>query len=121
MAAGVLPDVFKGKKPDDFVGECIVINALPITKDQLQVCRVNVNIYVPNLEQDRLVEGEIKKDRSQPNFPRLKELTIQVDDLFEDYDTDEYSIRVEDEYMIENDGFAEHYNNIRTVFRNINI
>jgi len=108
---------FKGKKPDDFIGECVVITSLPMSRDQLQVCRIMVNIHVPNLE----IELNDKIDRSQANYPRIAILSKIVDDTFIEFDEGDISFRIEDDHVMENEGFDEHYNNYRIVFRNVNI
>lgn len=109
-------NMFKGKKPDNFIGECVVITSLPMSRDQLQVCRVIVNVFVPNVE---IKKGNVI-DKSQPNLPRIEALILQVDEVIQ-IDTDEISIRVEDDTVIENEGFNEHYGSLRLIFRNVNI
>jgi hypothetical protein len=108
---------FKRKKPNNFKGECIVIAALAMTKDQLQVCRVMVNAFVPNLA----IKVNKETDRSQQDEKRLGALATLIDEALNDYDQDDISLRIEDESVIENDGFDEHYSNNRVVYRNVNI
>lgn len=109
--------IFKGGKPLNFLQECIVLTSLPFSPDQLQVGRVNVNVHVPNLK--TRINGA--DDYTQANFPRIGELTEIAKDVLEDYDHEGYSIRLEFEHIFKEEGFNEHYNNIRIIFRNENI
>jgi len=117
VTGGLTLDIFKGQKPTSYSNECIVINALPISSDQLQFCLINVNAHVPNrdLNIDQL------QDRSQANYPRLKELGLQITNILNEVDQDDWSLNIEQEYIFKNEGFNEHINNFRISFRNENI
>ena len=117
VAGHITLEIFKGNKPQSFNGECIVINALPISSDQLQTCTMNVNVFVPNLE----LEIAGKQDNSQANYPRIKELSLLVTEILKEVDVDDWSLNIEWEYILENEGFNEHFNNCRISFRNENL
>ncbi|RZJ88730.1 MAG: hypothetical protein EOO20_12830, partial [Chryseobacterium sp.] len=85
VAGGINLEIFKGNKPDSFKGECIVINALPLSSDQLQVCIVNVNVFVPNLSN----KIGSTQDNSQANYPRIKEISLLVTNILEEVDIDD--------------------------------
>lgn len=108
--------VFKGNKALNHTGECIVINALPITGVQHQKCVVIINVFVPN--RTDIGNGT---DKTQANYPRIKELSDPISTLLTDYYHDDYSLIIEQEYITENEGFNEHYNEFRVKFRNVNI
>ncbi|WP_231464678.1 hypothetical protein [Pedobacter sp. Leaf132] len=114
---GITLEMFKGNKPDGFSGECIVINSLGMTNEQLQESLINVNVFVPNLSQ----KIGTSQDNSQANYPRIKELSKQVYELLDEVDQDEWSLNIEQDYIIANEGFNEHFNNFRIEFRNENI
>lgn len=117
VAGGIGIESFKGNKPDSFSGECVVINSLPLSSDQLQVCIVNVNVFVPNLSQ----KIGSNQDESQANYKRIKELSLKVNSILEEVDIDDWSLNIDQEYVLPNESFNEHINNFRISFRNENI
>lgn len=117
IAGNVGIEGFKGNKPDSFNQECFTVNALPISSDQLQECTVMVNVFVPNLE---LHLGNTV-DKSQANYPRIKALSAKVTEILNEVDKDDWALNIDQEYILPNDGFNEHYNNFRIIFRNENI
>ncbi|WP_316851160.1 hypothetical protein [Pedobacter agri] len=117
VAGGIGIELFKGNKPDSFNGECVVINALPLSSDQLQICIVNVNVFVPNLSQ----KIGSTQDKSQANYKRIKELSLKVTEILDQVDLDDWSLNIDQEYVLQNEGFNEHFNNFRISFRNENL
>ncbi len=108
---------FKGSKTKNFTGESVVINALPMTGDQHQLCIVNVNVFVPNL----VLETSEGIDRTQANYARITVLGKLVRQFLNEYYYGDHSWVIEQEYTQVNEGFDEHFINFRVRFRNINI
>lgn len=106
--------VYQIQRPNDTVGDAIVINALPMTSESLQQCIINLNVFVPNPELTLL--GKI--DTSQPNTERLITLSRLVYTLFDEYWANGFSIWIEQEYTMDNAPLNEHYNNFRLIFKN---
>ncbi|WP_131535459.1 hypothetical protein [Pedobacter nototheniae] len=117
ISGGINLEIFKGNKPASFSGECIVINALPLSNDQLQECIINVNVFVPNLT----LKIGTNQDNSQANYERIKVLSLKVSEILNEVDIDDWSLNIDQEYVLENEGFNEHFNNFRISFRNENI
>ena len=115
--ASINQKLYKCVKSPLNTGECIVINALPMTDEQLQECVLNVNVFVPNIK-TTLPDNSI--DESIPNSKRLTELSKMIYETLHDYDTENVSMRIEQEHTLQNDNFKEHYQNIRVKFININ-
>jgi hypothetical protein len=114
MASG---DIFLDSKPDGYTGECIVINSLPVTGDQLQKAVVNVNIYAPNLK--LAINGQ--PDNSQPNRKRLKAIADVVIPILTDAIINNTVTRVQNVTMIREPELNEHFINIRVETNSINI
>lgn len=74
-------DIYFLERPKNSVLEDIVINALPITNDQLQKGVFNVNIHIPNLE-NVVINGEA--DETQPNIVKLMTVNKVVVELLAD-------------------------------------
>lgn len=112
---------FKGSKTKNFTGECVVINALPMTGSQHQLCIVNVNVFVPNLKLPIPGSSPLVYDQTQANYPRMAALSKMVSAVLREYHNENHSLEIEQEYPLENEGFNEHYINFRVRFRNVNI
>ncbi|MDO6388998.1 hypothetical protein Q4E40_02580 [Pontibacter sp. BT731] len=92
--------------------EDVVLNALPMNREQLQRTVLNVNLHVPNLK--------LGTDTTQPNAKRLKELTTIASDLIEEVWGPGYQFNVQQDTVFP-DGAGSHYVNIRVEFRAINL
>lgn len=110
-------DIFKTVKPDNYQGECIVINSLPVSGQQLQRGFLNVNIYAPNLTLK--INGQ--PDNSQPNTKRLKEIAAAVVPILEDATADGNLFFIDSMNVYAEDQNREHFLNIRIVTRSPNL
>ena len=110
--------LYKLQRPIQSVKEDIVINALPLNREQLQEGLLNVNVYVPNLS----LQLNGLTDNSQPNTARLTELTKIGSDVLNEIDGPgaEYSFILQQEVVFE-DTNNQHYINFRLEFYSINI
>jgi hypothetical protein len=117
LAAEITGSIYKGKRPLESLVEDVVINSLPINALQVQAAVANVNIHVPNIT----VTVVGIADKSQPNFQRLQELTelalIELSDVW----ADDYNFDVQQQVVIEDEDFKDHFSNIRLEFFSINI
>lgn len=109
--------IYKNNRPLGSKTEDIVINSLPVNNLQLQTAIVNVNIHVPNL----VLSINGTQDTTQPDHARLKTLTTLALAVLADQWTADYNYDVQQEVLIEEEEFHEHYINIRIEFFYINI
>ncbi|WP_256013110.1 hypothetical protein [Desertivirga xinjiangensis] len=112
-------DIYKQQRPLNSRKEDVVVNGLPLNRDDIQRGVLNVNIYVPNL---RLTVNKVT-DNSQPNLIRLKELA----DIFNGYFLNEvwdehgdYCFKIQQDNIFE-DEYNQHYVNFRVEFYSANI
>ena len=70
-------NVYKLSRPINSKKEDIVIIPLAMTADQMQRGIINVNVHVPNLD--------LPGDQTQPNNPRLQEISSYVMSKLDDY------------------------------------
>jgi hypothetical protein len=113
-AAMLTGEVRKYNRSLDSNAEDIVINSLPVNNNQLQSGIVNVNVHVPNI-QDNGLTGQ---DNSQPNIKRIKEISdlviLALDNTFGSF----YNCTVQQQNLIQDkDDF---FNNIRLQINSIN-
>jgi hypothetical protein len=116
LKAAINGGVYKHKRVLNSTKEDVVINALPITAEQIQNGIVNVNIHVPNLK----VQTAAGVD-DQPNHTRLKALATIAVGVLEDTWADEYNFDVQQQILIEDKEANDYYINIRLEFFNVNI
>lgn len=110
-------DVFLDSRPDNNRNECVVINSLPITGEQLQRAVVNVNIHVPNLQ--LTINGQ--PDTSQPNRIRLKIISDVVIPLIKDAVINNTLTGIQNITMVNDKEIKEHFLNIRVATNSINL
>lgn len=96
--------VHKLVKPADS-GECVVINALPLTGSVLKRCYMNVNIYAKDL---LVADGA-----SLPNTARLNALAGQYAPILEKIINDNAYLYLESEGIEADSGIKFHYLNFR--------
>lgn len=112
--------IYKGSRPNTLVDEQledVVINCLPVPRNQLQETIANVNIHVPNLK----IEIAGKPDRSQPDNVRLNILTSMAIELVSEYVGDDFHCDFEQQLIFEEDEIYSHYSNIRVKVFSINL
>lgn len=103
--------VYEDERPNGSTNEDVVINALPVTGDMVQVGYVNVNVYVPDLEIN--VSGD---SQNKPNHDRLSELaTLIITDLAEHHLTDG-KIEMVLQGVVKEPNTNQHFINIRYKF-----
>lgn len=110
-------EVYKGNRPLNSVEEDIVVNALPVTGEQLQRAVVNVNIFVKNVQ--LMIGGN--HDSTQPDFPRLRLLATKAWAVLKDSWALDYNFDVQQEQLIQDPDSGQWYLNFRLDFHNINI
>lgn len=110
-------DIFPDGRPDNHRKECITINSLPVTGEQLQRAVVNVNIHVPNLQ--LTINGQ--PDTSQPNRKRLKVISDIVIPLIKDAVINNTLTGIQNVGMVNDKEIKEHFLNIRVSTYSINI
>jgi hypothetical protein len=108
----------KYKRPLNSAQEDVVINGLPLVKDDVDEAVLNVNIYVPNL---KLPD---ENDKSQPDNARLLVLSKLGNRAFTDNadedgeiwaDAGEYCFKYQQDTVMEDDN-NQHYVNFRIEF-----
>lgn len=112
--------IYKGNRPIMAVTaqkEDVVINCLPVTRDQLQETIGNINIHVKNLE--IAIDG--KPDKTQPDNVRLNLLTKMAIDVVTMYYGEDFHCDIEQQLLFEEQSINEHYSNIRVKVFSINI
>jgi len=81
-------DVYKfGMRPIDSKKEDIVIKFISGLADQIQVSRVSINCYVPNISNDK--SGMLKKD-----IARCKQLELALNQFVSNLLHDEYKFKL---------------------------
>ena len=113
----VTSNIFKYERTLNFKGECIVINTLPLTTEQLQKGVANVNYFVPNIKNTTVNPV----DETQPNSARLEAGAKIIDELLKEYWGDNYVFEITQSIPTANDVNKEWYINFRINYRNINI
>jgi hypothetical protein len=114
MRTAISGSIYKQQRPLDSTKEDVVINALPITGDQLQSSIININIHVPNL----LIESNGKQDNTQPNLVKLKSLTDLVIAAVNNTYGVNFNYSVQQQTLIQD--IDDYYSNIRVQFNLIN-
>lgn len=117
QAAMLSGDIFKNVKPDNYTGECVVINSLPIVGLQMQRGYANVNIYAPNLKLN--IQGQ--PDNSQPNTDRIKAISAAVVPIVEDAVANGSLFFIDSMTLYSEDNNREHFLNIRIATRSPNL
>lgn len=117
IPADVTPNIYKYERPLNHVGECVVVNSLPMTTEQYQNGVVNVNYFVPNLK-DKTVNPV---DETQPNSGRLQLGAKKIDALFTELQIDDIYLNTIHTIQMRNEPFNEWYINLRIEFKNINL
>lgn len=112
-------EVFKGRKPINYQKEAVEIISLPINNEDIQEGIVNINIHVPNL----LINQNNVQDPSQPNHPRLQELTNLALGILNDVfiPASDCGFEVMQQTLIQDEEGGAYYSNIRVRFYNINL
>lgn len=105
--------VYKQQRPLGSKLEDVVINALPVTADQVQSGFVNVNIYVPDFSVN--IGGQVQ---FQPNLSRLRKLAAEATTLLKEGYADTYGFWIVNQTTIQEPDINQHYINIRIQFTN---
>lgn len=116
LLADISGDLYKQRRPSGSTSEDVVIISLPVNNLELQSAIINVNIHVPNLS---IKPGGVQ-DNSQPNHPRLNELTKLAIEALQDQWAEDYNFDVVQQTIFQ-DSDGSHYVNIRLDFYSINI
>lgn len=103
-----IPKYDKSKPMDKINSEYIVINTLPIDADVMQLCHVNVNYHVKDLE------------AGMPNSSKLKSVSQSLITLLKKVSTTAYLIDFDGQETFREDALGEHFSNIKFSFKNIN-
>ena len=112
--AAITPNIFKKARPLNFNGECIIINALPITFDQVQEGVVNLNYIVPNL---RIGSNPI--DATQPNSVRLDAGEKVIAEVLKGvWEMNGYTFWVLQSTQMDGEPLTEWFVNFRIQYRN---
>ncbi|WP_343302849.1 hypothetical protein AAHN97_14990 [Chitinophaga niabensis] len=119
LSAAISGGIYKHGRPLNSGKEDCVVNSLPISGAQLQEGVLNVNIHVPNI----VIVSEGNQDATQPNSPRLDELTrIAIDRLTDAWEeSGDVNFTIEQQVLIQEDSINEHYSNIRLTFFSVNV
>ena len=117
VKAAIGGDIYLQQRPTDSRNEDIVVNTLPITGSDLQQAIVNVNIHVPNVS----VSINGKPDNDQPNMSKLQAICDAVIPLLVDAYTDDISISIQQQSLLSEPQFKEHFVNIRLQIYSPNI
>lgn len=113
----VTANIYKKERPLNFAGECIVINSLPVTVDQIQEGVFNLNYFVPNLKNTSVNPV----DDTQPNSAKLDAGERVITEVMQEVWTDQgYVFWIMQATQMANDGFKEWYVNFRIKVRNQN-
>lgn len=110
----------KYERPLNSVSEDVVINGLPINRDDVQECVLNVNIYVPNLQFTKDSPGYLIADKAQPDTARLEYLArlanVALGDGEEIWDEEgNYCFKIQQDTIIA-DQNNQNYVNMRVEF-----
>ena len=109
---GITGGVYKLRRPETSVYEDVVINALPVSGGDIQMCTVNVNIHVPDIRVT--IGGRIQE---QPNMVRLKDLAQLAVKVTEEHYATSYYLWVAHQAVIREEPAKEHYVNLRIEYR----
>lgn len=98
----------KLKRQTGSTKEDIVINSIALNDTNLQEGVFNVNIYVPNIT----INGS-----SLPNTVRLKALSEEAKELFQEINGSYYNIWLSEQFIFEDVSTSFHYINLRLRLR----
>lgn len=107
--------VYKLDRPEQSQKEDIVINALPISTTQPQLCTANVNLYVPDIHAS--ISGV---SQYMPNTSRIKAILKILIPLLEVKADGDYLFHVANQTEIRERDFKRTLVNIRVEFMIIN-
>lgn len=110
-------DVYKQQRPLNSTKEDVDINALPVINAQVQSAVINVNIHAPNLSV--IIDG--RTDTEQPDWERLKYLCVIAVAMLTDVWAEDYNFDIQQQTLIKDEIYKDHYINIRLDFFSINI
>lgn len=97
-------EAYKLEKPlDEKMSEYIVINTLEVPKGELQLCDLNVNIHVTDIDRAKRI----------PNIKRLKELQGEVEAILDGFEDSEMFLTLKWDLVISEEALPEHYLNLR--------
>lgn len=110
--------LYKNQRPLNSVSEDVVINALPLDREQLQYGIINVNIHVPNL----IIKSGKQVDNTQPDYARLAELAGIASTLLDEvwHEQADYEFNVQSDHLLQ-DTDSSWYVNFRVEFRSVNL
>lgn len=100
--------LYKVQRPDDSKKEDIVINALPVTPGDINLCTVNVNVYVNDLQVS--IGG---KPQQQPDFQRLKQLADLGKMSLLEYSSQVFKFEIANIGLIREESVNQHFLNFR--------
>lgn len=100
--------IYKYRRPQNSNKEDIVINTPSLGSGTRQLGVVNVNIYVPDVQQS--IDG---KNVFLANTARLETLTNLVKPLIEETDGEAYVIMIENFELLDESDINYHFMNIR--------
>lgn len=106
--------LYKQTRPINSASEDCVLNALPFNRDDVQQGIINFNIYVPNLQ----LHLNGVTDNTQPNYKRLKQLSIIANSVLDDVwsDNASYTFNVQQDNIFSDPDNNQHYINFRIEF-----
>jgi len=104
----VTGDLYKVQRPDDSKKEDIVINALPVTPGDINLCTVNVNVYVNDMQVS--ING---KPQQQPDFQRLKQLADLGKMSLLEYSSQVFKFDIANIGLIREESINQHFLNFR--------
>lgn len=100
--------LYKVQRPDDSKKEDIVINALPVTPGDINLCTVNVNVYVNDLQVS--IGG---KPQQQPDIQRLKQLADLGKMSLLEYSSQVFKFEIANIGLIREESVNQHFLNFR--------
>lgn len=100
--------LYKVQRPDDSKKEDIVINALPVTPGDINLCTVNVNVYVNDLQVS--IGG---KPQQQPDIQRLKQLADLGKMSLLEYSSQVFKFEITNIGLIREESVNQHFLNFR--------
>ena len=105
--------LYKSQRPINSDKEDVVVNALPMNRNQVQEGLLNLNIYVPN--QELTINGVT--DLSQPNYTRIAALSAMISTLLNDVweASADYTFNIQQDTLFADDN-NQHYQNFRIEF-----
>ena len=111
LASAVTGVIRKTKRPRDSKKEDVVISVLSNFNGQIQVCTVNVNIYVADL---------VNKGQPEENSKRCRELSEIAARVLEVFRGDNFRAVLESQHVYEVVGADEHVINNRIEYKQLN-